>query len=49
MRKVASHMDKLGEEHWRAMERLIGCIADNNPATLILRRPRDLKVYSYVD
>jgi len=49
VRELASHMDNPGEAHWRAMERLIGYIANHEPATLILRKPRDLKVYGYVD
>ena len=50
VRELASYMDNPGEAHWRAMERLIlGYIANHEPASLILRKPRDLKVYGYVD
>ena len=49
IRELATHMDKPGQDHWRAMERLIGYIANNDPATLVLRKPKDLKVYGYVD
>jgi hypothetical protein len=49
IRELTSHMDNPGELHWRAMERLVGYIANHEPATLILRKPRDLKVYGYVD
>ena len=49
VRELASYMDNPGEAHWRAMERLVGYIANHDPATLTLRQPRDLKVYGYVD
>ncbi|MFM8622139.1 MAG: reverse transcriptase domain-containing protein, partial [Holophagaceae bacterium] len=49
IRELASSMDHPGEAQWRAMGRLIGYLATQEPATLILKKPRDLKVYGYVD
>jgi Reverse transcriptase (RNA-dependent DNA polymerase)/gag-polypeptide of LTR copia-type/Zinc knuckle len=49
IRELASNMDRPGEEHWKSLQRLIGYIAGNDPATLVLRKPRDLKIYGYVD
>jgi transposase InsO family protein len=49
IRELASSMDRPGEQQWRSLERLIGYISNNDPATLVLRKPRDLKVYGYVD
>jgi len=49
VRELASCMDSPDESHWRSMGRLVGYIASNEPATLILKKPRDLKVYGYVD
>jgi hypothetical protein len=49
IRELASGMDHPGEDQWKALGRLIGYISMNDPATLILRKPRDLKVYGYVD
>jgi len=49
IRELASHMDKPGEQHWRAMERVVGYIKQNDPCVLRLQKPRDLKCYAYVD
>jgi hypothetical protein len=49
IRELASHMDKPAEEHWRAMERVVGYVHQNDPSSLRLRKPRDLKCYAYVD
>jgi len=49
IRELASSMDHPGEEQWKALGRLIGYISANDPATLVLRKPKDLKVYGYVD
>ncbi|MFM5988005.1 MAG: reverse transcriptase domain-containing protein [Sphaerospermopsis kisseleviana] len=49
IRELASCMDKPGEEQWRAMGRLVGYLAANETAGLVLKKPRNLKVYGYVD
>jgi hypothetical protein len=49
IRELAISMDNPGEEHWRAMGRLIGYIASTTTVELRLMKPRDLKVYAYVD
>jgi hypothetical protein len=49
IRELATFMDNPGEEHWRAMGRLVGYIANQGTVKLRLMKPRDLKVYAYVD
>lgn len=49
IRELAMYMDNPGEEHWRAMGRLIGYIAGQGEIELRLMKPRDFKVYAYVD
>ena len=49
IRELAMFMDNPGDEHWRAMGRLVGYIAGQGRVELCLMKPRDLKVYAYVD
>jgi hypothetical protein len=49
IRELAVSMDNPGLEHWRAMSRLIGYIAKTDTVELRLMKPKDLKVYAYVD
>jgi len=42
-------MDNPGHEHWKAMGRLIGYIGKERTVELRLMKPKDLKVYAYVD
>lgn len=49
VRELASSMDRPGVQHWKALGRLVEYIMGCHPATLILRRPIDLKLYAYVD
>lgn len=49
IRELATYMDNPGEAHWRAMERLIGYIAGQEVVELRMMKPKDLKVYAYVD
>jgi hypothetical protein len=49
IRELATSMDNPGEEHWRAMKRLVGYIAKTETVELRLMKPKDLKVYAYVD
>jgi hypothetical protein len=49
IRELAMYMDNPGEEHWRAMGRLVGYIAGQDEVELRLMKPRDFKVYAYVD
>jgi hypothetical protein len=42
-------MDNPGEDHWRAMKRLVGYINKYETVELRLMKPKDLKVYAYVD
>jgi len=49
IRELAMYMDNPGREHWRAMGRLVGYIAGHDKVELRLIKPRDLKVYAFVD
>jgi hypothetical protein len=49
IRELATSMDNPGDEHWRAMKRLMGYISKFETVELRLMKPRDLKVYAYVD
>ena len=47
-RELSMHMDRPGDQHWRALHRLIGYIGGTY-AKLYLRKPNDLKVFGFVD
>jgi hypothetical protein len=49
IRELATSMDNPGEDHWRAMKRLVGYINKFETVELRLMKPKDLKVYAYVD
>jgi hypothetical protein len=49
IRELATSMDNPGEDHWRAMKRLVGYINKHETVELRLMKPKDLKVYAYVD
>ena len=49
IRELAMYMGNPGREHWRAMGRLVGYIAGHDKVELRLIKPRDLKVYAFVD
>ena len=48
VRELAMFMDNPGEEHWKAMARLVGYVQSEEPI-LILRKPQDLNVIALVD
>ena len=48
IRELAMFMDNPGDEHWKAMTRLMGYIK-KEPAILKLRKPWNLKVTAFVD
>jgi hypothetical protein len=48
VRELAMFMDSPGEEHWKAMKRLVGYL-ESTDVHLKLREPVDLKVYAWVD
>ena len=48
IRELAMFMDNPGEEHWKALGRLVGYLV-TSPGYLLLRRPRDLRVFGLVD
>ena len=48
VRELAMFMDGPGEEHWRAMGRLVGYLKKSD-VHLKLREPVNLKVYAWVD
>jgi hypothetical protein len=49
IRELAISMDNPGQDHWRSMSRLVGYIANTDTVELRLMKPKDLKVYAYVD
>lgn len=49
IRELAMYMDNPGDEHWRAMGRLVGYIAGQKTVELLLMKPKDLKAYAFVD
>ena len=49
IRELAMYMDNPGDEHWKAMGRMISYIGKEKVVELHLMKPRDLKIYSYVD
>jgi hypothetical protein len=48
-RELASHMDRPGPEHWKALERVIGFLSVNNERVLKLRKPKTLTIEAFVD
>ena len=49
IRNLAQHMINPGIQHWKALERLVGYIKGKETHELILRKPKELRNYSYVD
>jgi hypothetical protein len=50
VRNVTCHMSNPGEEHWKAMERLVGyVVSKGKDIGLVLRRPRNLVSISECD
>ncbi len=47
--QLARHMHNPGNEHWMAMERMVGYLIWKGKHKLILRRPTSMKVISYGD
>ena len=49
-RELATHMSNPGEEHWKAMEHLVGYIRGTigEPA-MILHKPKEMRAVSFVD
>ena len=49
-RELATHMSNPGEDHWKAVGHLVGYLKSTlkGPA-MILRRPKELRIVSYVD
>ena len=48
-RELAQHMSNPGQEHWKALERLIGYLRSQKGNGLIYRRPREMRVIAYAD
>ena len=42
-------MDNPDNDHWKAMGQLVGHIAEVAKVKLQLMKPRDLKIYAYID
>jgi histone deacetylase 1/2 len=49
VRELAGHMDCPGEEHWRAMRRLVGYLKYEATHGLVFLVPEDLTIIGYVD
>lgn len=47
--QLAQHMHNPGEEHWIAMERFVGYLKQKETHELVIRKPTELRVYSYGD
>ena len=47
--QLARHMHNPGQAHWRAMERFVGYLKGKERHELVIRRPTELKVYSFGD
>ena len=48
VRELAMFMDNPGDDHWKAMSRMIGYISEKEPIVK-LRKPWNLKVVAFVD
>jgi hypothetical protein len=48
-RKLAQHMSHPGEEHWKALECLVGYLGTTKGKGLIYRRPKELQLVSWAD
>jgi hypothetical protein len=47
--QLARHMQNPGEQHWKAMERMIGYLKGKKNHELIIRKPQSLRIISYGD
>ena len=47
--QLAQHMHNPGEQHWKAMERIIGYLIGKEKHELTIMRPRNLKITSFCD
>ena len=47
--QLARHMQNPGEEHWKALERMVGYLKGKEKHELIMRRPLNLRIISYGD
>jgi hypothetical protein len=48
-RELAQHLSNPGEEHWKALERMVGYIKAKHYEGLIYRKPKELRAISFVD
>ena len=49
IRELATYMQKPVKQHWRALDRLIGYLANDPGKKLRIREPRTLSMFSYSD
>ena len=47
--QLARHMHNPGKPHWEAMERFIGYLKGKEKHELVIRRPREVRVFSFGD
>jgi hypothetical protein len=48
-RELAQHLSNPGEQHWRALDRLIGYVKAKKFDGLVYRKPKELRAISFVD
>jgi Reverse transcriptase (RNA-dependent DNA polymerase)/Zinc knuckle len=48
-RELAQHLSNPGEQHWKALERLIGYVKAKKFDGLVYRKPKELRAISFVD
>jgi hypothetical protein len=48
-RELAQHMENPGEEHWKAMRRLVGYLKSREKTAFKIRAPKELRVYAGSD